>query len=170
MVELKTQNFKNNHELFLREKVKLEGKLGRGVSIEHVGSTAIPNMVGKNIIDILVGANDEKEFNDFKVKIGEIGFFPSSGSANNIYQFFASKEEETGEGDTHIHLVIKDTKRYKDFIVLRDYLIGNKAEAEAYAKCKLEILKNVTSDRRTYRNVKSEYVSALIEKANKALK
>lgn len=170
MVEIKNQNFDENKKIFEREKNELRKNLGDNVSIEHVGSTAIPNMVGKNIIDILVGAKDEKEFDDFKIKIKKMGFCPSGGSANNIYQFFASREEETKEGDVHIHLVIEDTKRYRDFIVLRDYLLANSGEAQEYAKCKLNILRCVTSDRKTYRNTKSEYVVALIERAYKALK
>ncbi len=74
MVEIKNQDFDENKKIFEREKNELLKNLGSNVSIEHVGSTAIPNMVGKNIIDILVGAKDEKEFDDFKIKIKKWGF------------------------------------------------------------------------------------------------
>lgn len=169
MVEIKQQNFEANKQLYLDEKIKIQKVLGQDITIEHVGSTAIPNMVGKNIIDILVGANNTEKFAKFKILLCDMGYFPSSGSANDIYQFFASREEETGEGDVHIHLVMKGTKRYNDFIVLRDYLLSNEDEAKAYANCKLDILNNITADRKTYRSVKSEYVSKLIERANKAI-
>lgn len=170
MVEIIKQEFDENKKKYKYEEKRLKCVLGEDVLIEHVGSTAIPDMVGKNIIDILVGAKDEREFEEFKFKIKEMGYFPSTGSANNIYQFFASREEETGDGDVHIHLVIDDTKRYRDFIVLRNYLLNNCDEAKAYAQCKLDILQNITSDRRTYRNVKSDYVTKLIERAYKSLK
>ena len=43
-------------------------------------------------------------------------FYPSP--RKDIYQFFASRKEETKSGDIHIHLVVKNTDRYKEFIIL----------------------------------------------------
>lgn len=169
MVELVEQNFEENKKLFNRVLKELQDEIGTGVPIEHVGSTAIPNMIGKNIIDVLVGAKDEASFELLKHSIERLGYFPSERSANSIYQFFASKKEETGSGDVHIHLVMIGTKRYNDFIILRDYLLKNEDEALAYAECKRNILNNITADRSTYRSVKSEYVSKLIERANAAM-
>ena len=44
--------------------------------------------------------------------------------------FFSSTSKETLSGDIHIHLVIKNTQRYSDFIMLRNYLLNNKTEAK----------------------------------------
>ena len=52
MVELEVQDFENNCEQFSKTKKLLTDLLGDDVSISHVGSTAIPEMIGKNIIDI----------------------------------------------------------------------------------------------------------------------
>ena len=52
MVELVRQNFKTNKKIYNETKHNLRKKLDKSISIEHVGSTAIPNMYGKNIIDI----------------------------------------------------------------------------------------------------------------------
>ncbi len=169
MVELRKQNFEKNKKLFISEKNILCATLGKNVQIEHVGSTALPNMIGKDIIDILVVAKDHDEFEVFKTKISELGYFPSVKSATEVYQFFASKQTETSRGDIHIHLSIDGTKRCNDFIVLRDYLLSNPQEAKNYANFKVNILKNFSSDRGEYRRVKSDYVSKLIDKANTKL-
>lgn len=166
MVELKKQNFEENKNVFNGVKSILCATLGANTQIEHVGSTALPNMIGKDIIDILVVASDYGEFEIFKAKISELGYFPSTKSATEVYQFFASKPTETGAGDIHIHLSIAGTKRCNDFIVLRDYLLSNPQEAEDYANFKINILKNISSDRGEYRQVKSDYVSLLIARAN----
>ena len=86
-------------------------------------------------------------------------------SRSEIYQFFASKQGETGSGDTHIHLVVMGTDRYEDFLTLRDYLLENKKEAEDYMNHKKKLIELGVTDRKQYRATKSEYVSALIERA-----
>ena len=168
MVELEVQNFEKNKTLYEEKRKELEKKLG-GVAINHVGSTAIPNMCGKNIIDILIGAKDKEEFEKLKQLIIDEGYFASQNSKTEIYQFFASRQGETSAGDTHIHLVIMGTDRYDDFLTLRDYLLENVQEARDYANCKLELIKNGITDRKEYRATKSLYVSNLIERARKNL-
>lgn len=165
MVELIEQNFFENRNKFMQLKEQLKSVVGEA-PISHVGSTALPNMIGKNIIDILIGARDGKEFEDFKSSIINLGFSPSKNSATEIYQFFASRSSETGNGDTHIHLGIIGTKRYEDFITLKKYLLDNPAEAEHYAKVKQNIVKNITTERKEYRSIKGKYVTELIKRAN----
>ncbi len=166
MVELENQNYQKNRIIYKKIERKLKKFLGKKVVINHVGSTAIPNMIGKDIIDVLVAANDNLEFEKFKEKITQEGYFPSLKSATDIYQFFASKQGETKKGDIHIHLVIANTKRYNDFLILKEYLLTNKEEAENYKKCKMEIVNNISKERKDYKNIKGEYVTKLIERAN----
>ncbi len=52
MIELKRQNIKENKRIYKDILIKLREELGNDVTINHVGSTAIPNMYGKNIIII----------------------------------------------------------------------------------------------------------------------
>ncbi|MBE5736094.1 MAG: GrpB family protein [Clostridiales bacterium] len=166
MVELHLQDFEYNKKLFNQEKAKLQKFLPSQTPIDHVGSTAIPNMVGKNIIDILVGASNEQQFEELFNFICQAGYFPSK-KKNPDYQFFASTEAETGNGDTHIHLAIIETERYSDFLSLRDYLLSNPDVAHQYSNLKKQLLEAGISNRSNYKKQKSEYVSALIIQAGK---
>ncbi len=163
MVEIVKQDFENNKALFLKEKSKLLRNLGENVEIYHVGSTAIPEMYGKNIIDILIGVNNNEEFCKFSAILLKNGYF-SGKNHTKIYNFFASKIEETGAGDIHIHLVLKNTERYNEFLILKTYLLNNENEKIKYSNFKNEIL-STTTDRTEYRKIKSEYVSALLKRA-----
>ena len=165
MVELKIQNFSENKKAYLEIEEKLKNLLPSNPPINHVGSTAIPDMCGKNIIDVLVGAKNETEFSEFKTQIESLGFFASQNSKSEIYQFFASKQGETGDGDTHIHLCLTNTERYDEFLILRDYLLSNPIEATAYSNHKKELISKGITDRKQYKATKSEYVSSLIERA-----
>ena len=90
MVELINQNFENNKNTFNKLSKNLKELLGPTTPVSHVGSTAIPNMVGKNIIDILVGFKDSKEFEKFAEILPQNGYYGSNNSKTDVYQFFAS--------------------------------------------------------------------------------
>ena len=162
MVELINQDYDKNKSLYLSIEKSLQENLG-DVSIDHVGSTAIPHIMGKNIIDVLVGVNRE-DFDRVRDVLISMGYCPSERSRTDIYQFFASTVEETVSGDTHIHLVVKNTDRYNEFIILRDYLLDNPSEAIAYSNHKKEIL-SMNLSRAEYREIKSKYVTDLISRA-----
>ena len=169
MVELEKQDFNTNKKLFTVVEYMLKSGVSQPIIIEHVGSTAIPNMCGKNIIDVLVGVADTAAFSSVAQDLELLGFHPSTRSKTSEYQFFASSLDETKSGDTHIHLVIQDTDRYREFIILRDYLLAHPDEATAYANHKQYLLEHFGSDRTTYRNEKSTYVTNLITKAKNSL-
>lgn len=168
MVELHRQNYKENKKIYNRVLKELRRKIGKEIPIDHVGSTSLPNMYGKNIIDILVGVPDEKDMNKYSDILKELGYFPGNHNSGN-YRFFASTEEETKMGDVHIHLVYINTDRYRDFIILRDYLLINKDEKRAYSDLKKKIIKKGTVIRNDYKTVKSEYVSELLNRARKCM-
>lgn len=170
MVELKKQNYRKNKELYNKIEKQLRENLDKRIPINQVGSTVIPNMYGKNIIDILIGAIDGDEFDKIKNILEKMNYVGSKKSKDLIYQFFASTKEETGDGDVHIHLVIKDTERYLEFLILKEYLLNNKEEAKNYSDFKRKIIKSGIYDRREYKKIKSEYVSAILEKAKELIK
>lgn len=165
MVVLEKQNKKENTSIYKREEKRIKKALGNDVKVDHVGSTALPYMIGKNIIDILVGVKSDQEMDEFTDKLKKLGFFPGQKSTGYVYRFFASREEETKSGDVHIHLANVETDRYKDFLILKNYLINNKEERENYAKIKKDIIKNGHDIRNDYRNIKSKYVTDLLERA-----
>ena len=164
MVELEKQNYLKNKKLYNKILKELRNNIDINITIDHVGSTAIPNMYGKNIIDILIGVENDNEFDKIKNILENNGYY-ASPKKNNIYQFFASTKDETKSGDIHIHLVIKDTGRYKEFLTLKKYLLSNKEEVNNYSNFKLNIIKKGINNREEYKRIKSEYVSDLIERA-----
>lgn len=165
MVILEKQNKKVNDKLYKNILKKLRTVIEVNVPIDHVGSTVLPRMYGKNIIDILIGARTNEEMDALSNKIIELGYFPGSKRTGYIYRFFASTDEETKAGDIHIHLAKVDSDRYKDFLILKNYLLKNKKEKTDYSNFKKNILKNGHNVRDDYKLIKSEYVSKLLDRA-----
>ncbi|MCR5422978.1 MAG: GrpB family protein [Bacilli bacterium] len=62
---------------------------------------------------------------------------------------------------------MKDTQRYEEFIMLRDYLLQNEEEAVNYSNYKKELLDKGITERKEYREAKSQYVEKLLKRAGK---
>ena len=60
--------------VFKRMKNKLAPVLADGSQIHHVGSTAVPGLDGKNILDILISAKDSEHMNELRDKLVAIGY------------------------------------------------------------------------------------------------
>lgn len=165
MVSLLKQNFEKNKKLYNKVVKEIKENISDYYPVAQVGSTVIPNMYGKNIIDILIGVNDKKELEIVTDRLIELGYFGSKKNKDEIYRFFASTENETESGDIHIHLVIMETERYNDFIILKNYLLSNELEVKNYSNFKKEIIQKNILDRKDYKRIKSEYVTNLLLRA-----
>ena len=165
MVKLIQQNYKENKKIYNQIEKALKTYLGTNIPITHVGSTAIPNMYGKNIIDILIGANDYNQMQLISKVLEDRGYIQSKKNCNEAYKFFASTNKETSSGDIHIHLALLETERYLEFILIKEYLLKNKKEAKKYSNFKKEIIQKGIMDRKEYKKIKSEYIKELLKRA-----
>ncbi len=156
---------KNLKRQFDQEKDRLKTLIGEEPTIEHIGSTAV-GIGGKNIIDILIGVKQQSQIEKIKNILMENGYFAGFNNHPNRI-FLASSEEETSEGDFHIHLCLKDSEEYQNFILIRDYLLGNPGEASRYFEKKNEFAKDTKYNREEYKSLKSKYVSELLKRAKK---
>ena len=143
---------------FGEEKINLEKILPPNVRISHIGSTAVPNIWAKPIVDILV----EIENNIDRIKDILIGnrYVCMSESANRISFNKGYTENGFAERVFHLHL------RYmgdNDEIYFRDYLIENSDIAKEYEKLKLDLWKKFEHNRDEYTNQKTEFVRKYTE-------
>lgn len=154
--------------VFARVNNKLALVLADGSQIYHVGSTAVPSLDGKNILDILISAKDSEHMNELRDKLVAIGYFPSlNPSPRQDYIFLASRQEETGEGDIHIHLAVANTKTHDSFLIIRDYLRSHNDEADQYSSVKYQYAKQANYDRSAYKKLKTAYVDKLLQRARR---
>lgn len=152
--------------MFESVKRGLTAVLGDLVQIHHIGSTAVPGVDGKNILDILISARDYNQMESFNRKLLNAGYFSSHNpSRYKEYLFLASRQEETGEGDIHIHIAILGTELHDNFLILRDFLRANEDEAVRYSRAKYKLSQKANHDRSLYKKYKAEYVDELLRRA-----
>lgn len=151
-------------KLFEKEKIKIK-KVLPGAKIHHVGSTAIPEVGGKGIIDILIALDGWEEKERAVEKLKSIGFTHIHPEENG--RIFLSNIKDTKCGDIHIHLVKKDSKDYREKLLFRDLLRKNKNEAQRYRELKYKYIQEVDGDRDKYNKLKESYIEEILEKAIK---
>ncbi|MBS3083859.1 GrpB family protein [Candidatus Pacearchaeota archaeon] len=121
--------------LFQKEKAKLI-KIFPKSQIEHVGSTSVPDLGGKGIIDIAISAPKNQINNSIKL-LEKNGFEYKIKPLDKKRKFLQKiKSYRKKQRRIHIHLTNKNSIIWKSLIALRDYLIKNKEAREEYAKIK----------------------------------
>ena len=145
---------------FEEEAVNLRKFLPKTARISHIGSTAVPNIWAKPIIDILVEI--ESGMNNIKEILINNGYICMSEEVNRMSFNKGYTENGFDERVFHLHL------RYmgdNDEIYFRDYLIEHPDIAKEYEKLKLGLWKQFEHNRDEYTNQKTEFVRKYTELA-----
>lgn len=143
---------------FEKEKKELE----KIVSIEHCGSTAIPGIKAKPVIDVLVGVKTVKREGKYcNNKLDKLkGYYSRNKYFSKKDRFVVAKGNE--ETRTHyIHIVKYKGAIWNKLINFRDYLIKNKKAAQKYSKLKEELSKAHPDERRAYTEKKTKFIKKL---------
>jgi GrpB-like predicted nucleotidyltransferase (UPF0157 family) len=162
-------------EIFRQEKEHLQECLPKGLlkRIEHFGSTAVPGLWAKPIIDILVEVTSLEQTKEKIVPVLESQGYeyfwrPSLFKGQASYPFFI-KRNEKGIRTHHIHIIesnLEDT----DELLFRDYLIGHPQTAAQYQSLKLSLAKLYPNDREAYTNGKTDLIVKVVEEAKRFFK
>ncbi len=157
-------------KMFQKEKQELEELCPDWLvnRIEHFGSTAVPNLSAKPIIDILVEVGSieqtKTEIAPVLEKRGYEYFWrPTIGDKPPYYAWFIKRNSE-GKRLYHIHMVESDSPLW-DRLYFRDYLREFPAEARRYDTLKKSLAKRFSHDRVEYTVQKSSYIEKITEKA-----
>ncbi len=138
--------------------------------IAHIGSTAVPGLSAKPIIDVQVEVSDLDEVRDTVAPVMEEAGFefiwrPTIGDAAPYYAWFILRDAN-GQRIAHIHMV-PPGQASVDRIVFRDYLCAFPEEAQRYAEIKAELARKHPKDRTAYTAGKSTYVAEVLAKARR---
>lgn len=148
--------------LFDMERRRLLDILGEAVVIEHVGSTAVPGLGAKPIIDILVGAPDLAVVEMRIPALVEAGYryVPEFEKAFPERRYFTRLDQPPGR--FHVHAVVLDSPFWKRLVAFRDALRANPQAAQKYWRLKQRMA--LRNDRSAYTEGKTDFIRA-VEKA-----
>lgn len=151
-------------EIFRRERERIL-KILPGCKVYHIGSTAVPGLGGKGIVDIMIGLKDWGLEGEVVEKLRGMGFEHVHPKRRG--RIFLSRVGQTKRGDIHLHLVRKGGREWRRLLGFRDYLRDNPGEAARYYKLKLKWIGEAKGDRDGYGRKKDEYMRGVLKRAGK---
>jgi GrpB-like predicted nucleotidyltransferase (UPF0157 family) len=151
---------------FKEEKRRVLAAIGRYVSaVEHVGSTAVPGLAAKPIIDILVGLRSLADATNCINPLTGLGY-------EYVPEFEADLPERryfrrvVPRPRTHlIHMVETTSEFWRRQLLFRDYLRAHPNDARAYETLKRDLASRFDLGR-DYAAAKSVFISAILDKAD----
>lgn len=151
-------------ELFRQLGARLRGALGDvALRIDHIGSTSIPGMDAKPIIDVQISAASLDPVDPFRAPLESVGFHWQTDNPELTKRYF---RESPGERRTHIHIRRAGTFSEQLPLLFRDYLRAHPVEIPAYSAMKYRLAEEYGEDREGYTIAKGEFVWAVVRKAD----
>ena len=153
--------------LFEREADLLRGALGeKALSIEHIGSTSIPGLDSKPIIDIMVAVESLRQATKLIPAVEALGYEHRPHDIIPDRIFFV-KEPSPEFRTHHLNLTPLESKFWKNQIVFRDYVRANDQIAAEYVDLKRRLAEIYARSHQLDREGKTEFVSRVLELAKK---
>jgi GrpB-like predicted nucleotidyltransferase (UPF0157 family) len=137
------------------------------IDIQHVGSTAIPGMLAKPIIDIQIAVDSLAAIKQAAIdilKTCEYVYWDEDPDPEKM--FFVKGMPPFGEKRTHhVHIIEPNSKRWQTRIIFRDYLIAHSEIAHEYEQLKIKLAKEYTYDREQYTDAKTKFIDDVLKQA-----
>lgn len=162
-VQLEPHN-KQWEEVAVQTIGKLKVILGEDViDIQHVGSTAIPAIKAKPIIDIAVGEDDFKRVLLYNEQLQQEGIvYRGSDVEHQLLYVMGDMKNDTRTH--HIHVVKWNGTEWKNYIYFRDYLNSNENVALQYQQLKEELERKYADDRIAYTSGKQDMIDNILNR------
>jgi len=129
--------------------------------VEHIGSTAVPGLAAKPIIDIQIGVETLNDIEDLLKGLQSLGY-RYLGEAGVPERHYLRRR---GLQNFNVHVVKKPGRHWNGNLALRDYLIAHPAESQRYQQAKRTGLESGNGMLLAYSTAKSEILSDLISRA-----
>ncbi len=150
-------------ELFEREACAIRAALGpRALRMEHVGSTAVPGLAAKPVVDILLVVEDSAD-EDAYVSALEAAGYPLRIRESTWHEHRMFKGPDT---DINLHVFSLGCPEIGRMLMFRDWLRANEADRELYARSKLALAQKEWSHVLTYADAKNGVIGDIMARAS----
>jgi GrpB-like predicted nucleotidyltransferase (UPF0157 family) len=151
-------------DLYLKEEERIVQILKKKiVRIDHIGSTAVPGLISKPTIDILLQVVEDIEIKLLIKNLENIGYHCIEKPENPPPHIMMVKGYTiNGFRGQAYHLHIRYRRKW-DEITFRDHLIENPKDATAYAELKLKLASKYRNNRELYTEAKSDFIIKINE-------
>jgi GrpB-like predicted nucleotidyltransferase (UPF0157 family) len=143
---------------------RLSGAMGgTAIAIEHIGSTAVPGLAAKPVVDIQVSVPDVADEGAYVQAIESVGFGLRYRNEGLGWRYFRPPPGLPREAQVHVCSVGSESERLH--LLFRDYLRAHPAEADAYAVAKRAAAARHPEDRIAYTDAKGGFIHPALRRA-----
>ncbi len=137
-------------DAYAEHAARISGALGStALAVEHIGSTSVPGLAAKPIIDVLVTVPDITAEEDY------LGPLLAAGYVLRVREP-GHRLVRTEQRDVHIHVLEPDHPAVADYLLLRDHLRADRADRELYEATKRDLVSRDWADMNAYADAKTE--------------
>ena len=150
--------------LFLQLGTELRDALGAvAIRINHIGSTAIPGLAAKPIIDVQVSVASFAPLEAYRAPLCGLGLVFRDYNSDMSKRYF---REAPGTRRTHIHVRRAGSWPEQFALLFRDYVREHATDAQAYAALKYRLAEQFGTDRVGYTEAKTSFIWEVMRKAD----
>lgn len=154
--------------LFMDIKAELQSVLkGIPFQIEHVGSTSVPNLDAKPIIDIDIVYFEEVHFERIKRELVNLGYYHNGNQGIQFREVFKRKEifrhPVLDSIAHHLYACPKNSEPLERHVLFRDFLRKNDWARITYQEMKYDLAEKADQDRKRYAELKELNVNAFVD-------
>ncbi|TCJ00116.1 GrpB family protein [Aeromicrobium sp. IC_218] len=145
--------------VFAEHERRIRAALGpAALQVEHIGSTAVPGLAAKPIIDVLVTVTDVTAEEDHLDRLLDAGYELRVREPGH-------RLVRTPARDVHVHVLQAGDPAADDYLLLRDRLRTDAADRALYERTKRTLLEREWADMNAYADAKTEVVEAIKARA-----
>ena len=148
-------------EMFAAERDALASVLAPWLvgGIEHIGSTAVPGLAAKPVIDIMAGVADLASSRPAIEALKPLSYCYFDFEPERLHWFCKPSDQERTH---HLHLVPFESPLWRERLAFRDRLRADADIRAAYRNLKLELAERFRDDRGAYTEAKSDFIQAIL--------
>jgi GrpB-like predicted nucleotidyltransferase (UPF0157 family) len=151
--------------LFEREAARIRGALGAAaVAVEHVGSTSVPGLAAKPIIDIVLVVSDSSDEDAYLPALQDVGYVLRIREAS----WFEHRLFKGPGTDVNVHVFSAGCPEIRRMVDFRDHLRRDDADRRLYEHAKRRLAAQRWRYVQHYANAKSDVVQEIMSRASRA--
>ena len=148
--------------LFEREAARIRESLdGLPLRLEHVGSTSVPGMPAKPIVDIMAGYPPDAPVAPYVAALVRAGYVHRGENGIPGREFFRRGDPRA----YHVHMVALDSPLWREHVGFRDHLRAHPETAAEYAALKHALAARHARDREAYTEGKADFITGVLRRA-----
>lgn len=133
------------------------------IAVEHVGSTSVPGMAAKPVIDMDVVIASRNDLRSILLRLGTLGYQHRGDLGIEGREAFLSPENQPAH---HLYVCLEYSLALKNHLAFRDHLQTHPSDIVAYSNLKKRLAKTFGNERARYGLAKADFILSILERCD----